>query len=255
LQFPLGSLRSHRALTYVYRYTMILLLTFIWGTAACLIGAVDRTGEGGVWAARRWVHWILRSCRVEVECLGLDAIDPSRPCVFMSNHQSVFDVAAIAAVLPVSFRFVAKRELVWIPVFGWALWLCGHVIVDRSRHDRSIRNLDRAAERVRQGVNVIIFPEGTRSDSGAIGPLKSGGFHLALRAGVPVVPVSVSGSRRITPKHSLRIESGRIRVHFGSPIPTEGLGPQDREALKREVRAAIVSHFDPAFPEAPGASA
>jgi len=242
--------RSRCALIYVYRYTMIVLCTLFWGTAACLIGAVDRSGEGGVWAARCWVRWILRSCRVQVESVGFEAIDPSRSYVFMSNHQSVFDIVAIVAALPVSFRFVAKRELVWIPIFGWSLWICGHVIVDRRRHDRSVRSLERAAERVRQGINVIIFPEGTRSESGEIGPLKSGGFHLALRARVPVVPISVSGSRRVAPKKSLRIESGRIRVHCGTPLPTEALTLQDRETLKRDVRKAIVAHVDPNFPEA-----
>jgi 1-acyl-sn-glycerol-3-phosphate acyltransferase len=109
LRFPLGSARSHRALVYVCRYTMIALCTLFWGMAACLIGAVDRSGEGGVFSARCWVRWILRSCRVQVESIGLEAFDPSRCYVFMSNHQSVFDVAASAAVLPVSFRFVAKR--------------------------------------------------------------------------------------------------------------------------------------------------
>jgi 1-acyl-sn-glycerol-3-phosphate acyltransferase len=209
---------------------------------------IDRSGEGGVWAARGWVRSILASCRVEVECEGLEALEPDQPYVFMSNHQSVFDVAAIVSTLPVSFRFVAKRELTWIPIFGWALVTCGHVIVDRGSRERSVRSLERAAEQVRSGTNVIIFPEGTRSTTGRLGELKSGGFHLAIRAGVPVLPVSVSGSRRITPKKSLRIESGRIRVHYGAPIPTEQLAVRDRDALKESVRKAIVAGIDPDFP-------
>jgi 1-acyl-sn-glycerol-3-phosphate acyltransferase len=95
---------------------------------------------------------------------------------------------------------------------------------------------------------VIIFPEGTRSTTGRLGELKSGGFHLAIRAGVPVVPVSVSGSRRITPKKSLRIESGRIRIRYGTPIPTEQFTARDRNALKESVRKAIVAGIDPDFP-------
>jgi 1-acyl-sn-glycerol-3-phosphate acyltransferase len=188
---------------------------------------------------------------VEVECSGLENADFSRPYVFMSNHQSVFDVPAIAATLPVSFRFVAKRELTWIPVFGWALVLGQHVIIDRARRERWVGSLWRAAEQVRRGVNVVIFPEGTRSETDALGAFKSGGFHLAIEAGVPVFPISVSGSRRITPKKSLRIESGRIHVHYGQPVPTAGSTRDDREAIKAQVRADILAGFDPAFPDSP----
>jgi 1-acyl-sn-glycerol-3-phosphate acyltransferase len=163
----------------------------------------------------------------------------------MSNHQSVFDTGAIIATLPISFRFVAKRELTWIPFFGWALRAGGHVIIDRSQRERAVHSLREAAQRIQQGTNVIIFPEGTRSTTETLGELKSGGFHLAIQAGVPVVPISVSGSRRITPKKSLRIESGRIHVHYGTPIPTRGLTVEDRSALKDAVRAAILDGLDP----------
>lgn len=235
---------------YVYRYVAFVFATLFWGAAGCAIGLVDRTGEGVVWAARHWVHWILTLCRVEIECSGLEQIDFSKPYVIMSNHQSVFDVPAVVSTLPVSFRFVAKRELTWIPIFGWALVLGRHVIIDRSRRERCVRSLGRAAEQVRRGTNVIIFPEGTRSDTGSIRDFKSGGFHLAIQAGVPVLPISISGSRRITPKRSLRIESGRIRVRYGRPIPTAELTLSDREALKEEVKEAILAEFDPDFPGA-----
>jgi len=231
-----------------------VLYTLFWGSIGCIISCADRSGDGAVWAARRWVHWILASCGIEIECSGVESFDPSRPYVFMANHRSVFDVAAIVATLPVPFRFVAKRELTWIPVFGWALRLGGHVIVDRRRRDRSVRSLERAAERIRRGTSVIIFPEGTRGESDQLGEFKSGGFHLALRAGVPVVPVSVSGSRRITPKHSLRIESGRIRVHYGAPIATQHRALDDRSALKEEVRRAILLHLEADSGDSAGAS-
>jgi 1-acyl-sn-glycerol-3-phosphate acyltransferase len=237
---------------YVYRCIVLVLITLFWALVACVIGVFDRSGEGLVWAARIWARWILAASRVAVEGSGLEELDLSQPYVFMSNHQSLFDAPAIVATLPVSFRFVAKRELVWIPVFGWALVLGRHVIIDRGRRERCVRSLGQAAEQVRCGTNVIIFPEGTRSETDSLGAFKSGGFHLALQAGVPVLPISVSGSRRITPKKSLRIESGRIRVHYGRPIPTAGLSRDDREALKEKVREVILAGFDPAFPGVPG---
>jgi 1-acyl-sn-glycerol-3-phosphate acyltransferase len=230
---------------YVLRYLLIVLYTVFWGTVALLLSAIDRSGEGVIWVARNWVRWILVTCGVRVDVSGLEHHDPSRAYVVMVNHQSVWDTAAIVATLPSSFRFVAKRELTWIPFFGWALAAGGHVIIDRSNHERSVRSLERAAARVRGGTTVVIFPEGTRQPSGKIGEFKSGGFHLALAAQVPILPVSVSGSSRITPPHSLRIESGRIRIRYGVPIPTEGLGLDDRQRLKELTRVAIVAGFEP----------
>lgn len=230
---------------YVYRYLMIVLYTIFWGLIACFLGIVDRSGEGVIWVARNWVSWILATCRVEIVCEGLDRIDPKQPYVFMSNHQSVIDIAGIVSTLPVSWRFVAKRELLWVPFFGWALGLGGHVIVDRGDHEKAMRSMKRAAERIRTGTNVIIFPEGTRSPSGEMGPFKSGGFHLAIEAGVPILPITVSGTNQITPKGSLRIESGRVRILYGKPIPTAGLDLEARIRLKDEVRQAIRAGFAP----------
>jgi 1-acyl-sn-glycerol-3-phosphate acyltransferase len=109
-----------------------------------------------------------------------------------------------------------------------------------------VASLARAAQRVRDGANVIIFPEGTRSADAGMGSFKSGGFHLAIQAGVPILPVSISGSRKITPRHSLRIESGEIFMRYGKPIATAGLTAEDREELKQRVREAIEAGLDPA---------
>jgi len=230
---------------YAARYLLILLYTIVWGIPACLAPLVDRSGESIIWIGRQWVRWIFWTCGIRVEVEGLENVDPRRACVYMSNHQSVVDIGALVLTLPVSWRFVAKRELAWIPLFGWAIWLGGHVIINRGRNDRAVASLRRAAERVRNGVNVIIFPEGTRSETGEMRAFKSGGFHLALEAQVPILPVTVSGSRRLTPKRSLRVESGRVKVRYGKPIETRGLRVEDREELKQQVRAAIAAGYDP----------
>jgi 1-acyl-sn-glycerol-3-phosphate acyltransferase len=229
---------------YVVRYLLVVLYTIVWGAPACVVGLLDRSGEAVVWIGRQWVRWIFRTCGIEVEVEGLENVDLRGPHVIMSNHQSVTDIGALVQTLPVSFRFVAKRELSWIPLFGWALKLGGHVIVDRGNRESSVRSMKLAAERVRAGTNVIVFPEGTRSETGAMRAFKSGGFYLAIEAQVPILPVTISGSRRLTPKRSLRIESGRIKVVYGKPIETRGLTTDDRDALKLRVREAIEAGYD-----------
>ncbi len=232
---------------YVLRYALIIVYTILWGTLGVLIGLVDRSGRGLIWVARNWIAWVLRSCSVRVIVEGLENVDLRRPQVFMSNHQSVFDIGAIVTTIPVEWRFVAKRELTRIPFFGWAMALGGHVIVDRGNRAQAIASLDRAAGQIARGTNVIIFPEGTRSPTGELRSFKKGGFHLALAAQVPIVPVTVSGSTRITPKRSLRVESGEIKIVYGKPIPTQGMTVDDRFALADMVREAITAGYDPSY--------
>lgn len=230
---------------YVLRYLAISLYTLFWGPIASVLGLLGRS-EAVVWVGRNWVHWILRTCGIRVEASGLENLDPAQPYIFMSNHQSAVDIAAIIETMPRTFRFVAKKELTRIPVFGQALALSGQIIIDRQNREKAIRSLDRAREKIhRDRLSVIVYPEGTRSPSGSLGEFKSGGFHLAVAAGVPVIPVSVSGSHHITPKRSLRVESGRVRIHYGRPIPTEKLAIEDRGKLKEQVREAILQGFDP----------
>lgn len=239
---------------YALRYLALVVYTVLWGLPATLIGPFDRRGRVICWIGRQWIRWILGTCGIRVECEGLEHVERDRPQVFMCNHQSVVDIAAIIHTIPVDFHFVAKKELGWIPLFGWALASSVGIMVDRGNRAQAVERLRRGAERVRAGANVIVFPEGTRSPSGTLGSFKSGGFHLAIQAQVPVVPVTVSGSHRITPKRSLRIESGTVKIVYGPPLATQGLSAEDREELKRRVRVAIAAGFDPAFQEVDAAA-
>ena len=234
---------------YLARYLLIALYTVLWGTLAVPLFLIDRKRAPN-WVARNWIGWVLATCGVRVEAEGLEHLRAGQPCVIMSNHQSVFDIAAIVSTLPIPWRSVAKRELVRVPFFGWALALADQVVIDRGDREQAVASLKRAAARIRGGVSVIIFPEGTRSPDARLKPIesfKSGGFHLAIEAGVPIVPTTVSGSHRITPKRSLKIHSGPIKVHYGEPIPTAHLTIEDRHELKRRVRDALLAGYDPAF--------
>ena len=230
---------------HVLRYALVVVYTILAGIPACVLGLFGVGDFVVMGIGRTWVRAILWSCGIRVEVSGLENVDRGRPSIFMSNHQSVFDIAAILSTVPVTVRFVAKRELTRIPLFGWALPLSGQIIVDRGNRAGAIESLRRGAERIRAGTNVIVFPEGTRSQTGSLSGFKSGGFHLALQAGVPIVPITVSGSQHITPKGSLKIHPGRVRVCFGKPIRTDDLQVEDRNRLKQSVRDAILAGFDP----------
>jgi 1-acyl-sn-glycerol-3-phosphate acyltransferase len=227
---------------YTARFCLIAIYTVVWGAIATVVAPFS--GEAIVWVARNWIRWIFATCGVRVEVEGLEHVAATKAAIYMSNHQSVLDIGAIVETLPVSWRFVAKKELTYIPFFGWALGLSDQVVIDRGNRRRSVESLRRAAERVRGGVNVIIFPEGTRSPDGSLQPFKSGGFHLALDAQVPVIPVTISGSASLTPKRSLQVRSGTIKVAYGAPIPTAGLAARDRERLKQRVAEAIQAGYD-----------
>ena len=234
---------------YVLRFALIVVYTVFWGVPAMLVAPVS--GEAIVWIGRRWLSWIFRSCGIRLVVEGLEHIDRTRSYVFMSNHQSVLDIGALVLSLPVSWRFVAKRELTWVPFFGWALGLSDQIVIDRGNRTQSVKSLSHAAERIRNGVNVIIFPEGTRSPTGELREFKSGGFHLAIQAQVPVLPATVSGSFGLIPKRSLAVHSGTIKVVYGAPIPTEGMRPEQRSELKDRVREAITRGYDPSMQATP----
>lgn len=192
-------------------------------------------------APARWSHGILETAGVEVELEGAEHIDPDRPQLVVANHASWFDVFALAAHFPGPFHFVAKKELARIPVFGRAWRSCGHIEIDRSDHAAAVASLDRAAEKIRsEDATIIMFPEGTRSPTGEVRRFKKGAFVLALKAGVPVVPVALAGSHEVMPKGRWMVRSGRIRIRIGRPIPVGDRDLEDRNRLLRESRAAVV---------------
>lgn len=190
----------------------------------------------------RWALTNLALSRVRVQSIRRAKLDPGRPYVFMSNHASHFDALAVVAAIPeFQLRWVAKRELTDIPVFGWALRKAGHIIIDRSNPEQALATLRAAKAQMDGGISVMIFPEGTREghDHGLL-PLKKGGFVLALETGVPVVPIAVRGTRAILARHDWRIHGGEVEVVVGEPIAIAGESRQEladrvREVLEREL--------------------
>jgi len=230
------------------QFGLIGLYTIIIGVPIIAASFFDG-GRTMMVLGRLWVRWILATFSVRVDVAGLENVPTHAPIILMSNHQSLADIAAIVSTLPpsVKWRFVAKKELVRVPVFGQALLASGHIIIDRGNRERAVASLRHAAERIRAGTSVIVFPEGTRSSDGHLRSFKSGPFHLAVEAQVPIVPVTVSGSQRITPKGELRVHPGRVKITYGRPIPTRGVAIAERKVLAARVRDAIARGYDVAY--------
>ncbi len=160
-----------------------------------------------------------------------------QPVIFMSNHESQMDPPILIATLPLPAVYIAKKELQYVPFIGWAAWVAGVIFIDRGDRDRAIRSIHDAAQQIRGGKNVVIFPEGTRSRTGQMLPFKKGGFALALDAGVPIVPMATVGGFRVLASGSLRIRPGRYTVIVGNPVhPSDH---PDRDSLMKEVRTRI----------------
>jgi 1-acyl-sn-glycerol-3-phosphate acyltransferase len=183
---------------------------------------------------------ILRVSGVRVVVEGQERVDWKGPVVIVVNHQSWFDVFALVAFLPGRGTFVGKEELGRIPIFGSAWKACGHISLNRSDRKKAIESLDRAGERIRrENRAVILFPEGTRSVDGRLQEFKKGAFILALKTGVPIVPIGISGSRQVMPKGSFFVRPGEIRVRVGDPIPIGRMSLGDRDSLLERSRMAV----------------
>jgi len=192
------------------------------------------------WAGRNWSRWILAASGCDVRVEGLEHIAPDTPQVLVGNHQSWFDVPAIAAHLSKNFHFIAKKELERVFIFGRAWKAAGHISIDRTDRESAVRSLEAAGEQLRnEGSAVIVFAEGTRAPTDELQPFKKGAFMLALHSGVPIVPFAVAGSRRVMPKDSWRVRRGPIIVRFGEPVPTEGLSHEDRDSLVERVQQEV----------------
>jgi len=193
-------------------------------------------------AARRWSQNILWAANVRVVLEGVENLRAHEPQIIVSNHQSGFDVFALAAHLPVRYRFVAKRELGEVPIFGSAWIGCGHVSVDRGNREAAIESLDQAWREIHEEkLTMVLFPEGTRSPDGRLTQFKKGAFVLAVQGQVPLVPVAVVGSRAVMAKGSLRVRSGTITLRIGTPISTEGTTIRDRNRLLEASWEAIAA--------------
>ncbi len=226
-------------------------MTAYYASRVVVSGWSARPGSGACACERLpriWARLVLRCVGVRLHASGADEVDWSRPAVIVVNHQSWLDIFVLLTVVPGKIRFVAKQELGKIPIFGRAWRGCGHISLDRGDRRQAIESLNRAGEKIHEeSLIVTMFPEGTRSPDGRLYPFKKGAFVMAIRAGVPIVPVGISGSGSVMPKGSFRVRAGEVRVRVGRPIEVAGREHVDRDSLADETRRAVAALADVAL--------
>ncbi|MCG6892467.1 MAG: 1-acyl-sn-glycerol-3-phosphate acyltransferase [Desulfobacteraceae bacterium] len=227
--------RIHTVIIYIW----VIFGTLIFALLAIAVSLVDRTGDRVHNVAQIWGRTILWVSLIRVRLCGASRIDPTRSYIFMANHQSNFDIPTVLGALPFQFRWLAKAELFRIPIFGRSMRGAGYISIDRSNRESAFRSLKQAAEIIRNGTSVLIFPEGTRSSDGRVQPFKKGGFVLAVDAGVPIVPIVIHGTQSIMPKHRLWIQPGPVKLEVLDLIETAGYTRRTKNELVDRVHRVL----------------
>jgi 1-acyl-sn-glycerol-3-phosphate acyltransferase len=219
-------------------------LTFALAAVAIVCTVFDSTGKAYHLVAHAWSSISLGMAGVVVEVSGEENVPVGIPVIFMSNHQSNFDILALYQAIPRKFSWIAKEELFSYPIFGQSMKRAGYIPLNRSDGRKSLKSMLAAAAKINQGDSVVIFPEGTRSEDGNLIPFKKGGFLLAEKAKVPVIPLSISGSGLINPAKKLWLKPGTIRIRIAAPISTIAQGGSNRTEIMDQVRAAIAANLE-----------
>ena len=225
--------------TVCYLIPAVTVYTIVLGSLSLLSTLFDRSGNVAHTCARAWAWLILKTTGVRVRVDGLEHIDTRRSYVFAANHQSIYDIPIIFAAIPAQLRIVAKDSLGRIPFMGWHLHRAGHLLVDRRNPGSDI--VDKMRRLVGESSSLIVFPEGTRSVDGSVARFKKGSFLVAADAGLPVVPVSIAGSRHVMKKGRLMVCPGEIRVTVHEPIPTAGVSRKDVLEFAARVQQVVRS--------------
>ena len=218
-----------------------LLLTLFISIMALFWTLVLRRDANSVQGlAAWWAKSICAASGVVVSVTGTEKLDAEKPYIFAANHQSQFDIFALQGFLGVDFRWLAKKELFQVPIWGHAMRRAGYIPVDRSHGRQALKSLGEAAQKIAAGTSVIIFPEGTRTKDGKMQNFKAGAMVLAIKSGVDIVPVAIKGTYEILPKGKLLINPGNVSIHVGNPITTKNYTSKDKHGLAKVLQEDVV---------------
>ncbi|HTM47763.1 MAG TPA: lysophospholipid acyltransferase family protein [Bryobacteraceae bacterium] len=219
---------------------IIILATIIMGTISLLVSLFDSQGRVQHQISRVWSRMLLMVSGVRMEIEGLEKIDLQGAYVFVANHRSLMDTPVVLAHIPLQFRFLAKRGLFMIPILGTHLRRAGHLPVVKGDPRASLRSMSDAARIIRErGVSVLLFPEGGRSQDDTLLEFREGAAYIAIKAGVPVVPVALIGTRNVLKMGSMQIMSGVVKLRIGDPVDTSRLTLKDRSTLTHALREKV----------------
>jgi len=238
LLHTLGLLRS-----LLFTIPLCFLWTVVMGAASLVVSPFDPGARRQHKVARWWARGILLICAVRVAVRGFENLEPGKHYVYVSNHQSYIDIPIVFGYLTVDFRIMAKATLFPIPFFGWHLKRTGHLPIGRTNVYADARRLLQAVGYIRQGISVVVYPEGGRSVSGGLEEFRTGIFLAALKEGAPIVPVTIRGSRRVLSPRSWHIRPGRVEMILDAPIATEGMGKERLEELVARVRQVMERNY------------
>jgi len=224
----------------LFAWAVGLAATVILGIFAIFLSLFHSSGNLPHLVARLWGKIQLRTTGTKVSIQGLENIDPRRSYILVSNHQSFFDIFSLLGYLPLQFRWIAKAELFRIPILGWSMTRIGYIPIERGSPKKAYRSMLQAAEKVRSGTSVLIFPEGTRSPDGTLQPFKKGVFIIALKSQAPILPVAIRGTRGIMRKGDWRTYPGHVEIIISPPIDTDGFSTEKEAELSESVRKTLL---------------
>jgi 1-acyl-sn-glycerol-3-phosphate acyltransferase len=227
----------------------VIVLTAGMASISLFCSLWDRSGHAQHRLAQRWSRWLLALSFVRWDARGIEKLDPARNYVLVSNHTSYMDTPAIIGAIPLQLRFFAKKGLFSIPFIGWHLTRAGHLQVVRGDPRASLKAMSEGAKLIRErGISVLLFPEGGRTEKG-IRPFKEGAAYIAIKAGVPIVPVGLVNMRGVLPMHSMLLRPGKVEIHVGDPIETAGMTLHDRGRLNEILQERVAELAgEPAVP-------
>ncbi len=231
---------------YKIRGVLALVITPVFTVITCIIAIIAtvifRVSEENIQIIPRyWARFISGIVGMKVTLRGGDNLKAGQPYILAVNHQSQFDIFALQGYLNIDFRWLAKKELFAIPIFGYSMKRAGYISVDRSRGRQALKSLYAAAERIAAGSSVVIFPEGTRSPDGKLQKFKSGGMVLAIKSGVPIVPVAICGTHEVLPKGKLLSRPGRVTINVGKPIDLSGFKMAQKQELAEQLHDEVAT--------------
>lgn len=229
---------------YAVKLTIVIAVTMLLSMVIVLGGLFDTHGKRVYRISQIWSWLIVKFSGITLTVDGLQHLDPRRQYLFIVNHQSNFDIPVLVQALPqFQLRWIAKKELLWIPFFGWALWAAKHITVDRADSLDALKSLTLAKQRIAAGISVVVFPEGTRSTDGQLLPFKRGAFLLALKTKTPIVPVTINGTGKLLARGEWRVHPGAINVTISAPIMAQDFRPGGLRGLSAQVQEIIAANL------------